>query len=315
MSGVPYVVDLTRPLPEIPAAGVLIGCSHGLPPTHAEHCMPQLVCTLVDECADADVPLTCIVVDDAELEAKILCDRISANPMAAAVLMQLLRLEPVSVLDALVAESLAYSTLLGGPEFGAWLAERGPRTLTADDEPPVLVARADNELTITLNRPTKHNAYSARMRDALIEALDVAVYDSSITRVALRGAGPSFCSGGDLDEFGTTPDPATAHLIRIQRSVAARLDAVSDRLVAHLHGACIGAGIEFAAFCGEVRAGADAFFQMPELAMGLVPGAGGTVSVTRRIGRWRTAYLALSGRRIDVDTALAWQLVDRRSDD
>ena len=51
-------------------------------------------------------------------------------------------------------------------------------------------------------------------------------------------------------------------------------------------------------------------FGLPELGLGLIPGAGGTVSVTRRIGRWRTAYLVLSGRTVDADTALAWGLVD-----
>jgi enoyl-CoA hydratase/carnithine racemase len=49
---------------------------------------------------------------------------------------------------------------------------------------------------------------------------------------------------------------------------------------------------------------------LPELSLGLIPGAGGTVSVTRRIGRWRTAYLVLSGRTVDPDTALRWGLVD-----
>ena len=65
-----------------------------------------------------------------------------------------------------------------------------------------------------------------------------------------------------------------------------------------------------AAFCGHVVAAPDAVFGLPELGLGLTPGAGGTVSVTRRIGRWRTAYLVLSGRTIDADTALAWGLVD-----
>jgi enoyl-CoA hydratase/carnithine racemase len=152
------------------------------------------------------------------------------------------------------------------------------------------------------------------MRDALIEALDLAIFDTSVSRVELHGAGPSFCSGGDLDEFGTTPDPATAHLIRMERSVALRLHQLRDRLVARVHGACIGAGTEFAAFCGTVVAAEDAYLQLPEVAMGLVPGAGGTVSVCRRIGRWRTAYLALTGCRIDVERALAWNLVDRRAD-
>ena len=49
---------------------------------------------------------------------------------------------------------------------------------------------------------------------------------------------------------------------------------------------------------------------LPELSLGLIPGAGGTVSIARRVGRWRTAYLVLSGRTIDAATALRWGLVD-----
>jgi enoyl-CoA hydratase/carnithine racemase len=65
-----------------------------------------------------------------------------------------------------------------------------------------------------------------------------------------------------------------------------------------------------AAYCGWVLAQPDTVFGLPELSLGLLPGAGGTVSITRRIGRWRTAYLVLSGRRIDAATALRWGLVD-----
>jgi enoyl-CoA hydratase/carnithine racemase len=54
----------------------------------------------------------------------------------------------------------------------------------------------------------------------------------------------------------------------------------------------------------------DAVFGLPELSLGLLPGAGGTVSVTRRIGRWRTAYLVLSGQVIDPAIARLWGLVD-----
>ncbi len=65
-----------------------------------------------------------------------------------------------------------------------------------------------------------------------------------------------------------------------------------------------------AAFCGWVRCRDDAVLGLPELALGLIPGAGGTVSITRRIGRWRTAYLVLSGRTVDPATALGWGLID-----
>jgi enoyl-CoA hydratase/carnithine racemase len=68
--------------------------------------------------------------------------------------------------------------------------------------------------------------------------------------------------------------------------------------------------LEMAAFCGWVQAHPDSMLGLPELTLGLIPGAGGTVSVTRRIGRWRTAYLVLSGRTIDAATALGWGLVN-----
>ncbi len=96
---------------------------------------------------------------------------------------------------------------------------------------------------------------SAAMRDALIEALRVVVADPAITDVRLSGSGPSFCSGGDLAEFGSAPDPATAHAVRVTRSAGAWLARCASRVTAEVHGACIGAGIELPAFAGRVRRG------------------------------------------------------------
>lgn len=119
-----------------------------------------------------------------------------------------------------------------------------------------------------------------------------------------------FCAGGDLGEFGTTPSPVTGHFVRTTRSAAQALSAVAARVTAVVHGACVGAGLELLAFAHRVEAAPDAFFRLPEIPMGLVPGSGGTVSLPRRIGRQRTAWLALTGARIDIDTALRWGLVD-----
>jgi enoyl-CoA hydratase/carnithine racemase len=99
-----------------------------------------------------------------------------------------------------------------------------------------------------------------------------------VTAVHLRGAGPSFCSGGDLDEFGTRSDPPSAHLLRLLRSPARSLAAVSDRVTAHLHGDAVGSGIELAAFAGRVVADPSTRIALPEVGLGLIPGAGGTVS-------------------------------------
>lgn len=248
--------------------------------------------------------------DEAQLGPVV--DAAKRSPLAASVLVQLLRhSETLPLHDALLAESWAYSTLQSGPEFATWLAERTPGDPAPEHpEPAVLARREGSLLHLTLNRPERHNAYSAEMRDALCESLDVADADPSIERIRLDGAGSSFSSGGELAEFGTLADPATAHAVRSVRNAGRLLARLAPRVEVHVHGACVGAGVELPAFAAKVRARADAWFMLPELSMGLVPGAGGTASLPRRIGRRRTAWLALSGERIDARTALEWGLVD-----
>jgi enoyl-CoA hydratase/carnithine racemase len=214
-----------------------------------------------------------------------------------------------SVDAGIVAESATYSTLQAGPEFGAWLARHERKQRDPETADPVRVRRDGDVLHVTLDRPHVRNAFDARTREALLDALAVAAADPAV-RVELDGAGPSFCSGGDLDEFGTFDDPATAHVVRVARSAGRALAGIADRVTARVHGACIGAGIELPAFAGRVVAAPGSTFALPEVAMGLVPGAGGTVSVTQRIGRQRTAWLAITGHAIDAETARAWGLVD-----
>ena len=248
----------------------------------------------------------------------LLTKRCERWPIAAAVCDDVLRaLDPAAPAFAgVITESLAYSTLQSGPEFARWLAERGPAEVPEIGE-PVHTERDGNRLHIRFNRPQRHNAFSPDARAGLLEALDVARLDPSITEVVLTGNGPSFCSGGDLAEFGTFADPASAHLARTRHSPALALDEITARLGracrAEVHGQVLGSGLEMAAFCGWVRCTPDAVLGLPELSLGLIPGAGGTVSITRRIGRWRTAYLVLSGQTIDAATALTWGLVDEIS--
>jgi enoyl-CoA hydratase/carnithine racemase len=212
--------------------------------------------------------------------------------------------------DALVAESLAYSMLQSGTEFASWLDGREKHPPRPREAVPVDVTRQDAALVVTLQRPRVRNAVNAATRDALVQAFDLAALDPTVERVELRGAGPAFCAGGDLDEFGTTPEPVVGHLVRVSRSPARALKRCADRTTAHVHGACVGAGIELAALAGRVVAAPDAVFQLPEIRMGLIPGAGGTVTLPRRIGRQRTAWMGLTAAPVDVDTAVDWGLVD-----
>lgn len=238
---------------------------------------------------------------------------VASAPRAAATLAEVLRLTSrVGLVDGVAAESHAYSMLLASAEFRRWRAARPVPSAPIHEDDPVRLERDGDLLRLTLDRPRRRNAFNRSMRQGLLEAVDLALRDESIEQVELSGSGPCFCSGGDLDEFGTARDVAEAHQVRMHAHAGLALSRLADRLTVRVHGACIGAGIELPAFAGTVVARDGSWFQLPELGMGLIPGAGGTVSLTRRIGRWRTAYLALTGDRLDLDAALEWGLVDER---
>lgn len=287
-----------------PLAGVVVATVRGRWPTR----VPAAVDVVLTDGPATD--RAAVRVPDVDAAVADIRERAHQWPRAALSLVLLLRqTELLPVSSGLAAESAVYSTLLAGPEFAAWQASRPVRTVP-DVADPVLLSRDGDVLTVTLNRADRRNAFGSAVRDGLIDALDLVLVDDSIAEVRLRGAGPAFCSGGDLDEFGRAPDVATAHVVRLDRSAGARLHACRDRVTALVHGACIGAGVEIPAFAHRVVAAPDAVFQLPEVGMGLIPGAGGTVSLTRRIGRHRTAYLALTGARLDAGRALEWGLVD-----
>ena len=235
---------------------------------------------------------------------------VAAQPVAAATAAQVLRITRDLTFDqALSLESLAYSMLLASGGFLAW-REATPIRERADDGLRVLILQDGPNLDIRLNRPAVRNAFDAAMRDQLVEALTFALEHPDAPPVTLRGAGPVFSAGGDLDTFGQAGDPGEAHLIRTLRSPVRAVRNLGERLTACLHGACVGAGIEVPAAAARVIARPGTTFRLPEISMGLIPGAGGTASLPRRIGRRRTCYMALSGAEIDLQTALAWGLVD-----
>lgn len=240
---------------------------------------------------------------------------VAAQPLAAAVAAQVLRATlDVGFEAALVAESIAYSMLQATQAFRDWRAAIRAPVRDDHDQARVAVAREGEALSIRLSRGGANNAVDARMRDALCDALEFALVDPEQAPVVLSGEGRVFSEGGDLAEFGTFGDPGHAHLVRTLRSPAALVHRLGGRVTARLHGACIGSGLEIPAAAARVTAARHTFFRLPEVGMGLIPGAGGTVTIPRRIGRHRTCYMAISGGDIRLSTALAWGLVDAVED-
>lgn len=251
-----------------------------------------------------------VLVEEGGVTLAQIVTGIATAPRAAATLVQLLRsLEGVDPVRALPLESFAFAMLQGSAEHAGWLAGR---TVPAPQPAGSLrVERAGDELRLHIDRPHARNAIDRAMRDALHDAFALAALDESIRHITLSGEGRCFSMGADLAEFGTTRCPVEAHAIRMTTLPALPLVRRAARFSVHIQGGCVGSGLELAAFADAVTASADAWFQLPEVAMGIIPGFGGCVSIPARIGRPRAAALMLSGRRITARLAHRWGLVDR----
>lgn len=293
--------------PSVPLQALIIGVDRA-------GAIPAIVADdfdlLLTSAADSRRPWVTVSARDFYVQVEKLTEAARAHPLAATIAAQVLRLAAkLPIADALTVESLAYSSLLGGGEFARWrkTAKIGDGAPTPSD--PVIVERTGDRITLTLNDPVNRNAMTAAMRDALYEALANALDDPSRPEVILRGAGKCFSTGGALPEFGTARDLAEAHAVRTLHSCARALDALGPRATVRLHGACVGSGIEVAAAANRRIATSDAWFQLPEISMGLNPGAGGTATVARAIGRHRTLWMLLSGKRVGATQARDWGLL------
>jgi enoyl-CoA hydratase/carnithine racemase len=302
-----FVADLSEP--EVPpaAAGVVgVGIHEEGPRPTAGFDACDILLT-----RDEAAPAPWVSAPDLDTAMERIAAQVAAQPAASAAAAQVIRASlELSFEQALVQESLAYSLLLASTGFRAWRAANPARDRPGDPAPRVLIGETDGALTLTLGRPAARNAFDARMRDELCEALGFAIDHPDAPPVILSGEGPAFSAGGDLDEFGSAADPGEAHLIRTFRSPARLVRDLGDGITARLHGACVVAGIEVPAAARRVVATPGAFFRLPEVSMGLIPGAGGTATIPRRIGRHRAAWMAIAGEDIDAATALAWGLVD-----
>ena len=165
---------------------------------------------------------------------------------------------------------------------------------------------------VTLNRPQALNVYSVQMRDDLYEVLRAIKADDEIRVVVLKGAGEkAFCAGADLSEFLTAPSVLKARQIRQLRDLWGLFRAMPQPLIAALHGYVLGSGMEIALFCDIRIAAENVIFGLPEMGLGIIPGAGGTQTLPRVMGLSKSLDMLLTNRRIDAREALDSGLVTR----
>ncbi|SIP99035.1 3-hydroxyacyl-CoA dehydrogenase NAD-binding domain-containing protein [Pseudacidovorax sp. RU35E] len=159
-------------------------------------------------------------------------------------------------------------------------------------------------LQITVDNPPV-NALSAAVRRGLLAAIEAADAEPRVKAVLIVGQGANFIAGADIREFGQTPQPPSLP------EVCNRIEACSKPVVAALRGAALGGGLEIAMAAHYRVALADAKLGLPEVQLGLMPGAGGTVRAPRLIGAEAALELMLSGRHVKAKEALSLGLVDR----
>ncbi len=171
-------------------------------------------------------------------------------------------------------------------------------------EPVVLYSKSGAVAHIVLNRPRVMNAYNVQMRDELFFTLEAVRDDPDVRVAVISGAGErAFCAGADLTEFGTAPSQVIARQVRWERDIWGLFLALRKPLVAAMRGYVIGSGVEIACLCDIRIAADDAQFALPEVALGMIPAAGGTQTLRRVVGMSRALEMVLSNRRVGAEEA------------
>ncbi|MDU4313859.1 MAG: 2,3-dehydroadipyl-CoA hydratase PaaF [Klebsiella michiganensis] len=171
----------------------------------------------------------------------------------------------------------------------------------------LFIARHARVLQLTLNRPQARNALNNALLMQIADVLDAAALDPTVGVCVISANERFFAAGADLNEMAENDLPATLDDIRPR--LWARIDAFSKPLIASVNGYALGAGCELALICDLIVAGDNARFGLPEITLGMMPGAGGTQRLIRSVGKALASRMVLSGESIDAHQALRAGLV------
>lgn len=178
---------------------------------------------------------------------------------------------------------------------------------------PILCRIENGVAVVTLNNPPL-NLVTLALTAELERTLDRLAADPAARVLVLTGAGErAFCAGSDVKEFPAMMGSGQV----VEKKLAAenrtygKVDDFPKPTIAAVRGLAYGGGLELAVCCDLLVVEEDARLALPEIKLGVFPGSGGTVRVTRRIGEGRAKEMMYLGEPIDARTALAWGLVNR----
>ncbi|MCE9991067.1 2,3-dehydroadipyl-CoA hydratase [Enterobacter asburiae] len=171
----------------------------------------------------------------------------------------------------------------------------------------LIITRHDRVLLLILNRPAARNALNNALLEQLAAALEEAAVNRDISAVVIYGSERCFAAGADLNEMAEKDLPATLNDSRPQ--LWARINAFNKPLIAAVNGFALGAGCELALLCDVAIAGDNARFGLPEITLGIMPGAGGTQRLIRCVGKSLASKMVLTGESITAQQAQSAGLV------
>ncbi|MBL3524407.1 2,3-dehydroadipyl-CoA hydratase [Serratia plymuthica] len=175
------------------------------------------------------------------------------------------------------------------------------------ETPLILQQQQRRVVTLTLHRPEARNALSTQCLEQLVYRLEQADADAGVGAVVIAGAARFFAAGADLRELQQQDLPAA--LADRRPLLWQRLAQFSKPLLAAVNGYALGAGCELALACDLIICGESARFGLPEITLGLIPGAGGTQRLIRCVGKSLAGQMVLTGETINATRALQAGLV------
>lgn len=162
---------------------------------------------------------------------------------------------------------------------------------------------------IELNRPEALNALNRQMMSAIVGALQTFDEDAETAVVVISGAGRAFAAGADIDEMAGD-DPVRLEMLD-PFAVWDQIRLIRKPLLAAVHGFALGGGFELALSCDLIFAAENTQFGFPEVKLGVMPGVGGTVKLTKALGRHKALEWLWTGARMTAEEACAHGLVNR----
>ena len=181
------------------------------------------------------------------------------------------------------------------------------------DNNRLTITRHERVAQLTINRPERKNALNTELVVRLADTLDELARDGDTRAVVIHGCDGNFAAGADIDEIATlSPQQA---LLDARVAAWARIRACPLPVIAAVEGYCLGGGMELLLSCDFAYADHEAQFGLPEVKLGIMPGAGGTQILPRIIGKARAARMVYSGEIFNAQTMYEWGVIAELHDD